>query len=77
MPGNIAEPSQQTFQEIGTLCSAWSVLEMYTEKTIWGLLDADEKLGTIITGRLDLRARFELIFQHAPKKHLPADVQEL
>lgn len=71
------EPSPETFKEIGVLCVAWSSLEKCAEATIWGLLVADEKLGTVITGRLDLRARFELILQHAPKKHSPADVQEL
>jgi len=71
------EPSPETFKEIGVLCVAWSSLEKCAEATIWGLLVADEKLGTVITGRLDLRARFELILQHAPKKHSPSDVQEL
>jgi hypothetical protein len=70
------EPSPETFKEIGALCASWSCLEKYAEATIWGLLEADQRLGTVITRRLDLRARFELILQHAPRKHLPADVQE-
>lgn len=71
------EPSPETLIEIGRLCGAWSYLESLAEETIWGILGADERLGPVITGRLDLRARFDLILQHAPKKHLPADVQDL
>jgi len=71
------EPSRETFQEIGRLCSAWAALELHTEKTVWGIIGADDKLGPTITWRLDLRARWELILSHASRKHTEADIQEL
>lgn len=55
------EPSPQTFEEIGRLCVAWSYLEHVTEQTIWGVLELDDKLGPLITTRLDMRGRWDLI----------------
>jgi len=63
------EPSPQTMEEIGRLCGAWSFLEMVTETTLWGIVDANEKLGPLITWRLDLRSRWQLILEYGPKKH--------
>jgi hypothetical protein len=71
------EPSPETFIEIGMLCAAWSHLEAVSETTAWGVLDADERLGAIITWRLDLRLRWQLILEHAPKKHQQADIDML
>jgi len=42
-----------------------------------GLLDADDRLGPVITWRLDLRGRWQLILEHAPKKHDLKDIQDL
>jgi len=63
--------------EIGRLCGAWAALEAVTEQTLWGILDADQRLGPLITGRLDMRARWELILEHAPKKHDAKEIEEL
>jgi hypothetical protein len=61
------EPSEEMFAEVGRLCSAWAFLEARTEATVWGIVGADERLGRIITWRLDLRGRWQLILDHAPK----------
>ena len=71
------EPSQETLAEIGALCIAYSYLESRAEATIWGILNTDERIGTILTGRLDLRSRFQLIVDHAEEKHTELQVQEL
>jgi hypothetical protein len=70
------EPSLTTRAEIGRLCAAWAYLEALTEATLWGILDADEKLGPIITARLELRGRWDMILRHAPNKH-QTDVIEI
>src|ERR1700730_5237407 len=62
------EPSIETFEEIGRVCAAWDYLESVTEATVWGIIDADERLGPVITARLDLRGRWQMILEHAPKK---------
>lgn len=62
---------------MGRLCVAWSYLEIASENTIWGILDADDRLGPIITWRLDLRARWQLILDHAHKKHTVDERKEL
>lgn len=71
------EPSNETMIEVGRLCAAWSCLESTTETTIWGILDADEKLGPVITWKLDLRGRWQLILEHASKKHSSNDIDFL
>ncbi len=71
------EPSNETFAEIGELCAAWAYLEAVTEATLWGILDADEKLGPLISARLDLRGRWMMILRHAPKKHTNTEIELL
>ncbi len=62
---------------MGRLCGAWSFLEAQTETTLWGILDADGRLGPVISWRLDLRSRWQLILEHAPKKHNETDMAVL
>jgi hypothetical protein len=76
-PEKFEEASPAIFQEVGRLCSAWSFLEKRTENMLWGILDADERLGPIITWRLDLRGRWQLILKHAHKKHGADQIKEL
>ena len=64
-------------EEIGRLCAAWSHLEHETEVTLWGILGADDKLGPFITWRLDMRSRWQMILENAPKKHNEDDLKEL
>lgn len=71
------EPSPETKQEIGTLCMAWAFLESVTETTLWGVVDATEKLGPLITSRLDMRSRWQMILEYAPVKHDTKAVAEL
>jgi hypothetical protein len=71
------EPSPQTMEEVGRLCTAWAYLEMVTEQTIWGILGIDEKIGPIITYKLDMRGRWSLLIEWAPRKHTAADLKEL
>lgn len=73
----IPEPSPATNDEIGRLCMAWAVLEARTEATLWGILGADQRLGPVITWRLDLRGRWQMVLEHAPKKHTNDEVKEL
>ena len=56
---------------------AWSHLEARSEITLWGILEADERLGPIVTDRLDLRGRWDLILVHARKKHNSDDIERL
>jgi hypothetical protein len=63
--------------EIRRLCMAWAFLERVTERTIWGILDVDEKIGPVITYRLDMRGRWALLMDWAPRKHIGADLKEL
>jgi hypothetical protein len=71
------EPLPATMEEIGRLCAAWSMLELRTEQTIWGILEVEDKIGPIITSRLDMRGRWQLILEWAPRKHSLTEVQEL
>jgi hypothetical protein len=71
------EPSPQTHEEVGRLCAAWAYLEHVAEQTIWGILEVDQKIGPIITYRLDLRGRWSLLTEWAPRKHSDADVKVL
>jgi hypothetical protein len=71
------EPTPETFMEMGQLCSSWSYLEAVTEEVLWGILDADQRLGPLITWRLDMRSRWQLILEHAPKKHGAKEMEEL
>jgi len=64
-----SEPSNETLMEIGRLCAAWSYLEARSEATLWGIVGADERLGPLITWRLDLPNRWSMILNYAPKKH--------
>jgi hypothetical protein len=71
------EPSPQTFEEVGRLCTAWAYLEHVTEQTIWGVLEVDQKVGPVVTYRLDMGGRWSLLTEWAPRKHFPADVKVL
>jgi hypothetical protein len=71
------EPTPETLIAIGKVCGAWSYLEAVTEQALWGILDAEEKLGPIISWRLDMRSRWQLILDHAPKKHDTEEMKEL
>jgi hypothetical protein len=68
------EPSSETMAEIGRLCVAWAFLEGVTERTIWGILDVDEKIGPVITYRLDMRGRWALLMDWASRRHVGADL---
>jgi hypothetical protein len=71
------EPLPQTFEEVGRLCAAWSYLELVTEQAIWGILEVDDKIGPVITYRLDMRGRWSLLMEWAPRKHVGGDITEL
>lgn len=71
------EPSPETFEEVGRLCAAWSYLELVTEQSIWGVLEVADKLGPVITSRLDMRGRWQLLLEWAPRKHEHRDLDEL
>ena len=59
------EPSAKTRREIGRLCAAWSLLEARSEATLWGIIGADQRLGPLISARLDLRGRWQMIIDQA------------
>lgn len=71
------EPLARTYREIGKLCAAWSHLEHRTEATLWGILGLDASLGPLISWKQDLRGRWQLIIDHASKKHDEKDVASL
>src|SRR3954451_7224689 len=71
------EPSLDTFAEVGKLCVAWAYLEARTEATLWGILDVDERLGPLITPRLDLRGRWEMLLGQAPQRHTRDQIEIL
>lgn len=71
------EPSPETFEAAGRLCMAWSYLESQSESTLWGIVGADQQLGPLITWRLDLRNRWQMILEHASRKHDQIAVQQL
>jgi hypothetical protein len=71
------EPSAGTMEEMGRLCGAWSFLELQTEMAIWGILGVADKLGPVITSRLDMRGRWQLLLEWAPRKHKPKELEEL
>src|SRR5687768_5953228 len=74
-PWPIGEPSRLTHEDVGRLCAAWSFLEYVTEQTLWGILDIkpDNKLGPLISWRLDMRGRWQLIIDQAESKHTKED----
>jgi hypothetical protein len=66
------EPSSDTKAEIGSLCGAWAYLEIVTEQAIWGILKLDMKIGPLVTWRLDMKMRWDLILKVADD-HIPAE----
>lgn len=64
------EPSLKTYQEVGRLCSAWSYLEMLSERTLWGILDLNAKLAQAFVWRMQLSSKWQMIVREA-KKSLP------
>lgn len=73
------EPTPATHEQVGRLCAAWAFLELMTEQTLWGILDITKsnKLGPLLTWRLDMRTRWQMILDHAPKKHSKDDIISL
>jgi hypothetical protein len=71
------EPTTRTCREIGRLCIAYAALESEVECTVWGILDLDGRIGPIVTGRQDLRNRFQIILEYAERKHTKGDIVEL
>jgi hypothetical protein len=71
------EPSPKTYEQVGRLCAAWSYLEAVTEHTLWGVLEADQRWGEIVSARLDLQGYWKLILEHASGKLDQKDLGEL
>jgi hypothetical protein len=49
------------FQAIGELTAQWSFLEWQIEAAIWLLLPADESEGRIVTTRMNIRPKTEIL----------------
>lgn len=64
------EPSLNTYQEVGRLCSAWSYLEMLSERTLWGILGMNDRLAQAFLWRMQLLSKWQMITREA-KKALP------
>jgi hypothetical protein len=62
--------------EVGSLCMAWAYLESETERALWGVADLDDRTGPMVTAKLDMRVRWQMIVEHAPKKH-SSDISSL
>lgn len=70
------EPTRKTKQEIGSLCQAWAYLEVLTERAIWGMLKLDDTHGPLVTWRLDMKMRWEMLLNKAPE-HIPDEMEFL
>ena len=70
------EPSARTVEEMGRLCIAWSFLESVSERALRGIL-GDEEYGRAKTSQLDMRRRWEMILEHAPKKYNDDELRQL
>ncbi|MCJ2009172.1 hypothetical protein [Methylobacterium sp. J-092] len=67
-------PEPELFEQIGRLCSSWSLLETLSEATIWGLLKVKPNVGEAITGRMDMRGRWQLLLDTAKNIHNDTDM---
>lgn len=71
------EPTSRTHREIGRLCTALAYLESISEITLWGILGIDSNLGPLISWKQDLRGRWTIIMEYAPRKHDELEILEL
>ena len=62
------EPTIETKMEIGSLCMAWAYLENLSERALWGMLKLDDTHGPLVTWRLDMRARWQMLLEHVAEK---------
>ena len=70
------EPSTKTLEQMGRLCIAWTFLESVSEITLRGIL-GEEEYARSKTSRLDMGKRWEMILEHAPKKHSGEEIKRL
>jgi hypothetical protein len=61
---------------MGRLCIAWTFLESVSEIALRGIL-GEEEYARSKTSRLDMGKRWEMILEHAPKKHSGEDLRQL
>ncbi|WP_411782183.1 hypothetical protein [Bradyrhizobium sp. UFLA01-814] len=47
------------------------------EFTVWGLLGLDERVGPLVTWKLDVNQRWALIMERAPEKHSSTAIERL
>jgi hypothetical protein len=66
---SLAPVDDKVHEEVGRLCSAWAYLEAVTEIALWGILDLDVRTAPLVTAKLDMRARWQMILDHAERKH--------
>jgi hypothetical protein len=64
----------QVFEEVGRLCVSWSYLEGAMEATLCGILGLNDKLSELVTWKMDIQSRGQMIVDHAPSKHTAAEV---
>jgi hypothetical protein len=66
------------FEAIGALAAHYSLIEMHVAVAIWHFLKLPAYDGTLITGTLSLRQRFELLIDLAKTRSIsPQDISEL
>ena len=63
--------------ETGKICAAWSLLELITDRILWGVLGVSSKIGSIISSPKDLTARWDLISKNAEHVVAPADLERV
>lgn len=59
--------------EVGRLCAAWSYFEMITDRLLWGILDVNPVVGSIISSQKEMAGRWSLIVNHASGRLTPPE----
>ncbi|MBO6560223.1 MAG: hypothetical protein JJ959_06780 [Nisaea sp.] len=63
MPTYVITPelSTEQYEQIGKVMAAWAYLESSIDRSIWRILDADNKTGRIITTRINMRSKLIML----------------
>lgn len=73
----MAEPSPETNEQIGRVCTAFAALEMHTEVLILGMLRLNQDQARAFVWRMQLQQRWQLICRESKSLLQPDDQSSL
>ncbi|MBZ0163116.1 MAG: hypothetical protein K8H74_10430 [Notoacmeibacter sp.] len=71
------EPTMATRREVGTLCQAWSFLDLVSDILLYGLTNPSDEVISILSEKMEMRSKWENIFKLAKDKLSASDLAEL